>query len=159
MKGIIYIVFAVFLMVSCQDKSDELTKRTREYFNKELVHFPNNWENVLIIPGGGCPGCIASGLDFVIANKDKFAKGQDRNIVIFTGIISKKILQRRLGNKNMESLNAIIDSKNIFTVDFEEREFPMVIYLRHGKITKVESESPKSDALKTLKTKIYEKND
>lgn len=156
MKRLLFIIVAFLALLGCKQDKDELTVRTENFFKEENVSFDRECERALIIPGGGCPGCIASGLNFVVDNKELFSNRQNKNVVIFTGIGSRKILRRRLGNAKIESLNAIVDSSNVYRVDFEAGEYPMVVYLKAGEIKKVESQNPESSALENLKQKLYE---
>lgn len=156
MKRLFFIIITFLVLLGCKQDKDELTVRAENFFKKENVCFDRDCERALIIPGGGCPGCIASGLSFVVDNKELFSNRQNKNVVIFTGIGSRKILRRRLGKATIESLNAIVDSSNVYRVDFEAGEYPMVVYLNAGEIMKVESQTPESSALENLKQKLYE---
>ena len=148
----IAIVFSVF---ACKYGKDDFTKRVEQYFLKENVEFAPTIKRILIIPGGGCPGCIASGIEFAKRNKEFFSKGQGQNLVIFTGIVSKKILYRRVNEEDLLQMNAMVDTANLYLVDFEAYEYPMILYMNNGEIVKAESQSPESDALKNLDYELH----
>ena len=80
--------------------------------------FNPQWTCCYIIPGGGCSGCITSGIHFLIENKKHFSHDQEKNVVVFTSVLSPKMLKRSLKNVKLEDFNFIIDTTNVYTVDF-----------------------------------------
>ena len=123
-------------------------RETGVTFNKEV-------EACLIIPGGGCPGCIASGMTFVVQNKDDFRKKQAKYEVVFTRVGSMKLLKRALGNLSVSDLNCRIDWQNRFLLDTQSNEYPLVLYLKNGEIQKAESQKPNTNALNELYNVIH----
>lgn len=100
--------------------------------------------------GGGCPGCIASGMAFVIQNKDYFSKEQAEFEVVFTRVGSMKLLKRALGSLSADDLNCRVDWQDKFLLDTQANEYPLVLYLKNGEIQKAESQKPGSNALNNL---------
>lgn len=137
--------------------ADDLTARTKEYFAKEQIRFDENLRRCLIIPGGGCAGCIASGIYFFDFNKQHFSKSQKDNAVVFTSINSLKVLKRSLKGVDFADYNVVIDTLNRYTVDFKENIYPLIVYLDKGKIVKVDMQSPETDGLSYLQQQLEEK--
>lgn len=72
-----YLIFLIgcFLLTGCHDNTN-ITALSKEYFKKENVIFNPQWTCCYIIPGGGCSGCITSGIHFLIENKEHFSHDQ-----------------------------------------------------------------------------------
>lgn len=155
MKQILLFLTIILALSCCGQDKDAFTKRVEQYFTKENIQFKPSQQNILIIPGGGCPGCIASGISFVKENQKAFSNKQEKNFIVFTGITSRKILYRRLNDIDLQNMNVIIDTNDRYKVDFEACEYPLVLYLSHGDIRKAESQSPESDALEHLTDELY----
>lgn len=64
MKYLVFL-FGCLLLVGCHDRTN-ITALSKEYFKKENVAFNPQWTCCYIIPGGGCSGCITSGIHFLI---------------------------------------------------------------------------------------------
>lgn len=142
------LVMACFFMCSCA-KEDDVTESVKRYFLRENVTFDPALESCYIIPGGGCSGCIASGLTFLRANQKEFSKWQDKNMVIFTNIVSRKMLERNLKAKSIKvaELKAVTDANNVYLVDSRYSDYPLVIYLDKGNVVSVEYQSAETNAL------------
>lgn len=136
-----------------------MTIRTKEYFAKEQIKFNENLKHCLIIPGGGCAGCIASGIYFFDSNKRYFSKDQKDNIVIFTSINSLKVLKRNLNGMDFEKYNVVIDTLDKYTVDFKENIYPLILYLDKGEIVKADIQSPETDGLSDLQQQLKRNDD
>lgn len=152
------LIFYCFFLQSCHNV-DDITTRTKKYFATEKINFDENLKCCLIIPGGGCSGCIASGISFLAFNRKYFSKDQSDNIVIFTSIVSLKVLKRNLNNIKFEDFNVVVDSLDRYTVNFKENIYPLIIYLNKGNIVKVETQSPDSDGLYNLQQLLEKKYD
>lgn len=146
-------VILLNLLGSCVP-TDDLKKRTILSYSKNNIEFPPTLTHCLIIPGGGCAGCVASGMNFVVSNDSCFSRNQHENMVIFTNINSLKLLKRNLGSHDIEDFFHIIDFDNIYSVDGSERIYPIILYLNNGNIESVEVQSPYSNALEKLKKDI-----
>lgn len=147
MKNFYIIAISCVLTLSGCYKNPDVTEEVKNYFQNERIDFNENIESCYIIPGGGCPGCITSGIYFLLANKEYFVKEQEKNVIVFTSISSQKLLRRSLKEVDIHDLNVIIDTANIYTVNLKEKIYPLVIYLNKGNILKVEEQSPETDAL------------
>lgn len=140
----------LLLMISCQEnkrydsKSKEIIKTELSCKTKE---FGNDVRMCVIIPGGGCPGCIASGLSFVVKHKSDFAKTQKRNVVVFTNISSMKGLRRHLKDASIAELNCIVDTANSYLVDVNENIYPIILKIDNKKIVEVAFQSPQENGL------------
>lgn len=136
--------FAVFLLMSCEEK-DEFTEQVREYFSTQHIEFDKELRHCLIIPGGGCSSCVTSGINFVSIHSNEFSNNQNENMVIFTSVISPKILRRSMDKTSMEELNYVLDTLNIYTVELNENIYPIILYLRKGEIVKADMQSPEKN--------------
>lgn len=68
-----------------------------------------HYHKFLLIPGSGCEGCISNAENFVIDN----AKDQmNETMIVFTNIVSKKLLRLRLGKEIISQPNVLMDSTN-----------------------------------------------
>ena len=152
-KGLLLLAL-VILLTGCEQ--DSLTTKAVKYFNEKEIAFDKEWEYCLIIPGGGCSGCIASGTSFVREMQDFFSKNQNKNVVVFTSTISNKVLKRDLQGVALDSMNVILDMDNIYTINTPDSKYPIILYLNQGKITRAEKQSPETTALEELKYRLNE---
>lgn len=111
----IVVIIAYFFMSGCNSYVD----------NQARLNLPIETKACVIIPGVGCDGCIAAGLDFIAKNKQVFENGQNECVVVFTAILSKKMLIRKLKEYEIENINMIIDKENSFLVDGYE-QYPIL---------------------------------
>ena len=155
-RFLLFLAGCILFLQSCRGE-DDLTARTKEYFAKEQIRFDENLRRCLIIPGGGCAGCIASGIYFFDFNKQHFSKSQKDNAVVFASISSLKVLKRSLKGVDFADYNVVIDTLNRYTVDFKENIYPLIVYLDKGKIVKVDMQSPETDGLSYLQQQLEEK--
>lgn len=151
MKRLYLYVILSCIVTGCR-KGYDITDSVKKYFKKENVNFDKKWDICYIIPGGGCSTCISSGFTFLFANKEYFSGEQDRNVVVFTGIISKKLLMRNLMNYKPNDFYSIMDSSNVYFLNSKENKYPLILYLNDGKIERAESQSPGSNALNNLES-------
>ena len=93
--------------------------------NHATLNLPVETKACIIIPGVGCDGCIAAGLDFIVRNKHIFEKEQNDFLVVFTALLSKKMLYRTLKEYDIENIKMLIDEKNDFLVDGYE-QYPIL---------------------------------
>ena len=142
----------IIALLSCQ--SNDLTKSAQIHFEEKRIVFPKELKHCIIIPGGGCPGCIAAGMDYILNNENAFSDSQQDNMVVFTKINSVKLLKRNLKGKRFEDFNAIIDSKNLYALSTKESLYPIILYLKNGRIVLADVQSPYSDALEKLSNEI-----
>lgn len=153
MKKLLAILVFSTLCIGCKDKND-LTQKAILYFDKEEIVFDSQVKYCVIIPNGGCAGCIASGLSYIVANKTYFSSEQNENVIIFTGVNSVKLLKRGLKGDDLSLYNHILDKGRKYTIDGPENKYPLVLFLNSGKITKAYAESPSSNAFAELDKKL-----
>lgn len=92
----------------------------------------------VIIPQGGCEGCISSAEQFVI----DYAKGKPELRFIFTEVNSVKSLKNRLKEAFFYE-NVILDPHRSFAnLRGENNIYPMIVYLKQGKAERVDFQSP-----------------
>ena len=89
-------------------------------------------------------------MSFVRNNRAAFSNAQRSNVVVFTRIHSMKLLRRQLGDVAVESLNSIVDTMGIYSVDSKEGVYPIVLYLDDGNVKSVDVASPQTDAFVKL---------
>lgn len=142
----------IIALLSCQ--SNDLTESAQMHFEEKGIVFPKELKHCIIIPGGGCPGCIAAGMDYILNNENAFSDSQQDNMVVFTKINSIKLLKRNLKGKRFEDFNAIIDSPNHYALSTKESLYPIILYLKNGRIVLADVQSPYSDALEKLSNEI-----
>ncbi len=155
MRFVIIVLMSVLAIHGCHNGKDDLTCQVEYYFNKQSISFTPEQDVVLIIPANGCPGCVADGLKFITKNQQYFSKGQNKNSIIFTGVASKKLLHRKLKGIKIEYLAAKIDTAEIYLVDFDACDYPLVIYLNNGAINKVANITSDSEIYKKLEHELY----
>ena len=54
----------IIALLSCQ--SNNLTESAQIHFEEKGIVFPKELKHCIIIPGGGCSGCIAAGMDYIL---------------------------------------------------------------------------------------------
>lgn len=141
---ILYSILFIIMLASCNNNN--LSKQFIENFNNDT-----DLEICLIIPEVGCGDCIAGGVYFLTQNKDKFNNSQRKNKVIFTAITTMKMLKRGLGNISLDSLYHEIDSDCNFLLPEPDGLYPVALYLKDGKITDIDIQSPENEIFHKLK--------
>jgi len=148
-KASLIIALACFILSGCTREG--LTEKAINHFDNKGITFHEDLKYCLIIPGGGCSGCIASGISFVKEMKEYFSINQNENAIIFTGIASNKILRRQLGGVTLDSMNVLIDTANVYTINTPDSRYPIVLYLKEGRVVRADKQSPESAALEELR--------
>lgn len=106
------------------------------------LDIPQNTSEVyqcLIIPNGGCSGCISSAEAFVMENLDKDTK----LYVIFTAIQSKKTLKYRLGSIYSHK-QVRIDIDNVVLRENLNSIYPMMYHFQGNKLIEVKELNPEN---------------
>ncbi len=146
------------MCVSCQKthKNDtlELIDLARIHFSKEKIVFNTEIEYCIIIPEGGCSGCIASGISFIKEHVEAFGIKQKKNKVVFTNIQSQKMLKRSLESVTFDELNCIIDTTDRYLIRCKEMIYPIVLKLEKGKIINAKVQSPKENGLYEIENRL-----
>ncbi len=148
MKHFLYCVLGILLIVvaSCSKFKDQAEILQREFSAKGLSVDPSI-ENLFIIPGGGCGGCVAAGIDFLTENSVKFSIHQTKNKAIFTNVGSIKLLQRSLEDMDIDSLNSTVDKDNLYLTKEYYSIYPILLEMDSGIIKNVHIQSPKTEPL------------
>ena len=156
MKNRICLIYlsVMFLLSSCL-MGDDTTKDVSAFFQKKGIVFEKELECCVILPEVGCAGCIASGVSFFLENKAFFANSQKKNLIVFTSVNSQKMLLRTLELDSLQDFYCHLDLKNDYSVDGDNSIYPLVLYLKNGKIVKAEFQSPYSgDVIEQLERKL-----
>ena len=104
-SNILLILFCVYFQ-GCEKKYNEYVVAINNItsFQKEI----NNLDFIMVIPGEGCGGCISSATSYVLLNSEKF----DNSLIIFTGVLDKKLLRNQVGSEFLNKENVLIDKNN-----------------------------------------------
>lgn len=114
------------MMIACQSKNAvKLSDTLRAEKLDEILGFYPKVEQIIIIPGSGCEGCISNAENFVISRNPEEDDG--KFLYIFTNITSPKILKLRLGETYSDKdiyldLKNQLHYKSIYPVYLEKRE-------------------------------------
>jgi hypothetical protein len=106
---------------------------------KELPNKNGAYKWYVIIPGGGCGGCISAAEYFVKENCFR-----ENMLFIFTRIESVKTLKLKLGKDILESPNVIIDADNRFELPSTNPNhiYPVFLTLKNNHIEEIHYLSP-----------------
>lgn len=142
-KQIISCILLILILsigfTSC--KNDET--KVIDSYNKRNITFDGDVRNCIVIPLGGCGGCIADGISYVRHHRKDFQHDQNRNMIVLTGISSKKMLRRTLSSLGPDSLNIIYDYEDKYKAPGALRIYPLAINVDNGIITEVHVKSPR----------------
>lgn len=152
----LFLIVFCFCLIGCTEE-DKVTEYAKQYFKENGVSFNPSLKSCYIIPGGGCSGCIASGLSFLRANQESFSINQHENMVVLTNVVSRKLLRRNLASKsiNVAELNALVDTGNVYMVNFRYSDYPLVVYLDNGDVERVEYQSAETNALNSYRQFLH----
>lgn len=147
-----YILLAFLLIfASCSENARQNDGKIMEVVSKHIeehsISFDNEVRNCVIIPGGGCSGCIASGLSFVKNHKGDFSRIQRKNLLVFTNIFSLKKLKKQLDDVTFNDLNCVVDTSNIYLMHCNENIYPIILTLDRNALVGVKVQSPKENGL------------
>lgn len=154
MSRFLLIIFVALVFAGCQNNESEELKSFKQEIKERGLTFDKATKHLVIIPEGGCGGCIASGISFIVSHKGEFSKEQDENVVVFTNIGSLKLLKRAVGNDVFNSVNHIVDIENKYLFKGEDELYPMIIYLEKGKPVDVGYQSPFEEGLNKLESEL-----
>lgn len=134
----------VVLFLSGCRQGDAVTREVQSCYAQKHIAFNPELELCLILPEVGCDGCIAGGVYFLLNNKEKFSSNQNKNMVVFTAVQSRKMLYRSLDVTSLDGYNCILDQQNDYLVKGNNEIYPLVLHLEEGRIVKAEYQSPTS---------------
>lgn len=151
MRNLSAVLVFVSLLVSCignqSHEKSQIINVVQKHLKDNSISFDQNIRNCVIIPVGGCSGCIASGISFVRSHKDDFSDKQKENMLVFTNIFSKKKLKKQLGDISFNELNCIVDTSNTYLMHCNENIYPIILMLDNSELKDVKVQSPKEDGL------------
>ena len=126
-------IFILFLpLLYCKKKEILNASNLIELLKSNEQHY-KAINNIIIIPGSGCQGCISNAENMVLKN----AQGADKEIkYLFTNIISFKLLKLRLDSLKNDD-NIIYDLQNSLKYT---SIYPCIIFLKDGKIIKTKEQ-------------------
>jgi hypothetical protein len=127
-----------FICIRCSDNTyeEKLKIQLRNKFPKELKYL----NAIVVLPNQGCIGCISEAENFMISNANKKNLGIK---YVVTKIMSRKILNQKLGDSIYFSKALFIDSLNIFsTVGDKYANYPAILYLKNGDFKSIEFQCP-----------------
>ena len=116
-----------FILLSCSNKYEDAIVRRVERFLEDNL---SQYDEVVIIPGAGCTGCISNAESFFLNNVSN-----DRILFVFTYFISQKSLYMRLGQENLARDNVLIDTDDRFYVShYHDNIYPYIIKVDDGHV-------------------------
>lgn len=149
----IALILVIILCVACQTSSNT-NHQLEEMFGETLlreVHI-EKLKAILIIPNGGCNGCISDAETYVSENALILGDGL---FTIFTDIMSEKNLRLRIGDKIIQSKFTFVDVNKDITHNSLISIYPIVIFVENGQIERIFNISPDfPNALEDLKSRF-----
>lgn len=146
MKSVCLTLLYCVIVFGCKTNNNE----NKILVNKiaELVPFNilKNKKVVILIPRAGCTGCIDGVTKFVYDKKDSL----DNILVIFTGVIDKKLLQINTDSAFLNHKNVIIDNDNLFMKENTRSLYPRVFYLDSKRIQQLGDFDPHEYSVRRL---------
>jgi hypothetical protein len=128
---LLYLFLLTFICFSCKENYSSKISKKIEIHIKDVL---DSYDYVVIIPGSGCSGCITAAEQFFIDNITN-----DKIKFILTNNFSRKELNLRLKEENLQRKNVLIDDDNLFyLIDFEEKIYPMIVSINNKKIIDVQ---------------------
>jgi cell shape-determining protein MreC len=113
-----------------QDYFSAMAATIEQQFGDEVAKY----ENIVIIPGTGCTGCISEVEMFFMNNIQN-----ERIKFILTKIMSHKEMALRLGQENITKENVLIDEKDVFYLwGYHDKIYPVVAFVENGKVVHVQ---------------------
>ena len=112
----------------------------------------NEVKVILVIPNGGCSGCINNAIKFLKESIDEYEGIK----FIMTQFVSIKSLRLSMGGNYFYAHDkVIIDQKDIFLKKGIHSIYPFAIFLNKGRIKKVMYGDPESSAIFYSEIKTY----
>jgi hypothetical protein len=148
-KVYIGILVGFAVMISSCHKSSE--KVERDFLNSTIAQIDANhkYQWIVILPGLGCHGCIQEAEFFM----QQYVT--DRRILfVLTKISSLKILQQKTEVRINEHPNILVDRDNQFDIPTDNRIYPLVVYMKNGKMDNYSFQSPGNAAFHVLENII-----
>lgn len=142
---VLLILVIMFLLTNGCNSDQNSTENISILYSDRGIIFDRETEYCIVLPEVGCGGCIAGGVRFIANNRDKFSKNQNKYLVVFTAINSRKLLYRNMGFDIENELNCLIDSTDLYKVNTNMKFYPMLIKLKEGKITDIAFQHPKTE--------------
>ena len=136
----------VFLFtVGCGNKNSVVSSEFAEV-TKKLETIPEinfrKYKAIFILPSEGCGGCISGAENFLLNN---YLAGHGQGFLfIVTGLSSTKAARVRFGENAMKASDVFFDYHGVYNKPPFLQEFPKVLLLNEGRITKAVEINPGS---------------
>jgi len=126
MKRICCILFLCLCKCQSPSYSEKLLERFYDLFDSSNF----DYKYLIIIPNSGCSGCITNAETFFIENKERTDV-----FFVFTRVQSRRELQLRVGEENLNRSNVYIDSNNrLYFKEFEDSVYPVIFSFQDNEI-------------------------
>ena len=139
------IVVSQLLLCACTNIDDNVTREVRTLYDSRGIVFDKNLETCVVLPEVGCGGCIDGAVYFLNKNKEFYRKEQRYNMFVLTAVTSPKMALRSLNEVSLEQYYCIWDSTNLYLSEGNNAIYPLLLYLKDGKIMKAQYQSPFTD--------------
>lgn len=149
-----YIFFSICLLLyfSCQEKPSDLVKKG---LKEKGIEIPKEMKFYIILPSVGCGACIDEAILFLEKNQEAVKTTNSELLIIFTSILSKKMLNRALQAIDLPPNRVLYDFDNNYSINSDKAIYPAILYLKNGEIENIEYQSPESpEAFKKLEELI-----
>ncbi len=131
---ILLLILGLCGLQACSDGEKESMRATILDIDNQLLQSSND---IIIIPGEGCGGCISNATSYIMEHIDSL----DVNVVL-TGVGDMKLLRLELGDLLQRS-NVFVDSKNLLMNPLIASVYPRIVKLKNGSINEVNIYNPK----------------
>ena len=135
--------FILFFLLSCKSKSthiDFLEKAIKAEMNIKT----DSIKYLIVVPSGGCSGCISEGINFIKDNIEVLNKHRSELRIVFTAVTSLKTLKNNVGESVLNSSISYIDHNNSYFTPCNESIYPVVLYLKNKTVNSFHYKSPQS---------------
>ncbi|WP_339693905.1 hypothetical protein [uncultured Roseivirga sp.] len=89
------------------------------------------YNDIIVIPGEGCGGCISSATYFVTENYESL-----RDVaIVFTGVQDTKLLKNQIGDEFLNKENVFIDSNNFLMKREVRSSYPYTLKMSSSRVT------------------------
>ena len=155
MRYISYLIILVVFHSCSRTEVDKLQIKLGE----NRIDLAENLKYCIVIPTVGCGGCIDEGMSFLKRNQKLLDKHRSEVWIVFTSIISKKML--RLSMKDIDLPKSMIyyDVNNAYSAALEQSIYPSVLYLDNGNLQRLEFQSPEHSYTFTELEKILKSDE
>ena len=150
MKKTLIKLLVLYLFCSCNFKGDRKNSNIIKNVNT-FVRSHNIVRDtyLVVVPNQGCPGCITVAEQFV---KENYSN--KKLTIVFTSVMSLKILKNQMGEEILNSQNVFIDSSDVLLNQIPDAYYPFWVHIKGNKIGEVFFQSPKISAMDELRSEL-----